>query len=218
MSDAASVAFPSVFHHFLDRLAESGRLLRLYTQNVDCIESSLPSLSSDHSKRPKDPWPTTVQLHGRVDRMYCQRCQWHGSLVPELFQGAQAPLCEECKKVDLRRNKAGLRPRGIGWLRPQIVLYDEYHPDDIAIWETISHDLRQRPDAVIVVGTSLKVFGARSLARKFCRAVRCRKNGVTSWINLEKPSLGRDNNLWDCTVQGDCDKVATMLSTRIWDY
>ena len=59
-------AKPTKFHHFLDGLACSGRLLRQYTQNIDCLESKLPSLSPNASLEAKGPWAKTIQLHGRL--------------------------------------------------------------------------------------------------------------------------------------------------------
>lgn len=38
-------AAPTVFHLFIDAIARDGRLLRHYTQNVDCIEQRLPEFS-----------------------------------------------------------------------------------------------------------------------------------------------------------------------------
>jgi NAD-dependent SIR2 family protein deacetylase len=71
------------FHHFLDQLAVSGQLLRYYIQNVNCIECTLPSISPDRDPSPQDPWPKTVQLHGRLDTDAPQ-----GSIDP----GAERPL------------------------------------------------------------------------------------------------------------------------------
>jgi NAD-dependent histone deacetylase SIR2 len=48
-------AKPTRFHHFLDGLACSGRLLRQYTQNIDCLENKLPSLSPNALLEAKGP-------------------------------------------------------------------------------------------------------------------------------------------------------------------
>jgi len=37
-----------------------------------------------------------------------------------------------------------------------MVLYNEHNPDDESIGSCASHDMRMRPDAVIVAGTTLK--------------------------------------------------------------
>ena len=45
LSSGMLEAAPTGFHHFLDQLAVSGRLLRHYTQNVDYNDRTLPSIS-----------------------------------------------------------------------------------------------------------------------------------------------------------------------------
>lgn len=57
---------PSPTHHFLKFLADSGRLKRIYTQNIDDIEAKVglkrvSSFSDDQLKH------HVVQLHGIVD-------------------------------------------------------------------------------------------------------------------------------------------------------
>ena len=42
-----SSAITGPFHRYIDQLAQQGRLVRQYSQNVDCIEDRLPSLSTD---------------------------------------------------------------------------------------------------------------------------------------------------------------------------
>ena len=77
-------ATPTVFHMLMDTIARDGRLLRHYTQNVDCIEQRLPDLS----KR-------TVQLHGRIDEILCRYCGWNGPRTSESFSEA----CSKCEEV-----------------------------------------------------------------------------------------------------------------------
>lgn len=39
LSEEASKSSPTAFHHMLARIARENRLVRLYTQNIDCIET-----------------------------------------------------------------------------------------------------------------------------------------------------------------------------------
>ncbi len=73
-----------------------------------------------------------------------------------------------------------------------MLLYREANLNDIEFDAIFWRDLRKGPDTVIIVGTSLKISGARRLTREFCRAVKIRKGGVTIWINKELPSLDKD--------------------------
>jgi NAD-dependent histone deacetylase SIR2 len=207
-------AKPTKFHDFLDGLACSGRLLRQYTQNIDCLESKLPSLSPNASLEVKGPWAKTIQLHGRLDTVVCQKCNYCSPLVPQEFQGSQLPPCPQCEDIETQRAELGKRLRGAGRLRPKILLYGEDNPDELAVEAVFKHDLRERPDAVIVVGTSLKVPGARMLAMEFCRVAKVgRRPGITLWINKERPSLPSGiDHLFDYVVCGDCDEITSLLS------
>src|ERR1051326_8137805 len=44
LTEKTREASPTPFHHLLATLAHDGRLLRLYSQNVDCIDTKLPPL------------------------------------------------------------------------------------------------------------------------------------------------------------------------------
>jgi NAD-dependent histone deacetylase SIR2 len=94
MSEMSRNAEPTPFHHLLASLAQEGRLLRLYSQNIDCIDTSMKPLQTQIPLEPKAPWPTTVQLHGSLDKMVCTKCGDIQSFTGELFDGPEAPLCE----------------------------------------------------------------------------------------------------------------------------
>jgi NAD-dependent histone deacetylase SIR2 len=194
-------------------------LLRLYTQNVDGIDTSLPPLATTVPLNTKGPWPTTIQLHGGLDKMVCQKCHHLSQFEASLFDGPTPPSCRECKERDgLRTMFEGKRSHGIGRLRPRIVLYNEYNPDEEAIGAVTRADLRSRPDAVIVVGTSLKIPGVRRIVREMCGVVRGRRDGVAIWINKDPAPLGKDfENCWDLVVQGSSDEVARRARMRRWD-
>jgi NAD-dependent histone deacetylase SIR2 len=78
----------------------------------------------------------------------------------------------------------GKRSCGTGRLRPKILVYGENNPDEVAVEAVFKHDLQEVLDTV--VGTCLKVPGARMLAKEFCRVAKARRRpGVTLWINKE---------------------------------
>ena len=219
LSSMASTAKPTAFHRLLARLSSEGRLLRLYTQNVDGIDTSLPPLASQVPLGHKAPWPKTVQLHGGLEKMVCQKCRHTSDFQPELFQGPEPPLCPECTEKDsVRTMHAGKRSHGIGKLRPRIVLYNEHNPDEEAIGAIVTSDLRSRPDAVLVVGTSLKIPGVRRIVREMCGVTRARKNGITIWVNQDPVPVSKDfDSCWDIVVKGDCDEVARRAALKEWD-
>lgn len=222
MSRLTKDAKPTAFHHMLATIAQEDRLLRLYSQNVDGIDTSLDPLKTcvPLSKSQDDgKWPRTVQLHGGLDKMVCSKCHELANLDPELFTGPIAPLCPRCEEInDIRTNHEGKRSHGIGRLRPRMVLYNEHNPDDEAIGAVTKEDLRKRPDAVIVVGTTLKVPGVRRIVREMCATVRDRRGGVAIWINNDPPPTGKDlEDCWDIVIQGPSDKVAKHAAMRKWD-
>jgi NAD+-dependent protein deacetylase SIR2 len=218
LSKLAAAAQPTPFHHLLARLAYDGRLLRLYTQNVDGIDTSLPPLATNVPLNVKAPWPRTIQLHGGLEKMVCQKCSHTSDFEPALFQGPKPPLCGVCTEKDSVRDVAGKRSHGVGKLRPRIVLYNEYNPDEEAIGSVVTADLRARPDALIVVGTSLKIPGVRRIVREMCGVVRGRKHGVTVWINNDVAPAGKEfEDCWDLVIKGESDEVARHAALRNWD-
>ena len=219
LSRMSEKAEPSVFHRFLARLAIEGRLLRLYTQNVDCIETSLPPLATQVPLNHKAPWPKTIQLHGGLEKMMCQKCRHISDFEAQLFDGATPPLCPQCVAADaLRTAHAGKRSHGVGKLRPRIVLYNEHNPDDEAIGAVTTADFRTRPDCVIVVGTSMKIPAVRRIVHEMCQIVRDRREGTAIWINHDPAPPGKDlEDCWDLVVKGDSDEVARLARLKEWD-
>lgn len=193
--------------------------MRLYTQNVDGIDTSLPPLMTNVPLSMKGPWPRTIQLHGGLEKMVCSKCNHLSDFEAALFQGPLPPPCTVCIETDkVRTDHAGKRSHGIGRLRPRIVLYNEHNPDEEAIGTVVSADLKSRPDAVIVVGTSMKIPGVRRIVREMCGVVRGRRDGLTIWVNHDPPPLGKEfEDCFDLVVKGACDKVASRADMKRWD-
>ncbi|KKA29124.1 hypothetical protein TD95_002336 [Thielaviopsis punctulata] len=219
LSAMTKAAEPTPFHHMLASLAEEGRLLRLYTQNIDCIDTSLEPLATKVPLNHKGPWPTTIQLHGSVQHMVCSKCNFLSELQGDLFDGPVPPSCARCHEEEmLRVTYANKRQQGVGKLRPRIVLYNESNPDEEAIGAVSMADLRARPDAVLVVGTTMKIPGLKRLVKELCAVTRDRRDGFTAWINLDpEPQSAEFRDCWDLVVKARCDDVATLLSLPRWD-
>lgn len=219
LSEKSAAAKPTEFHHLIAKLASEGRLMRLYTQNVDGLETSLPPLNTAVPLHHKGPWPRTIQLHGGLQKMVCTKCSNISDFEAALFRGATPPPCPVCIEADkVRTDHAGKRSHGVGKLRPKMLLYNEHNPEDEAIGAVTEADLRTRPDAVIVVGTKMKVPGLKRVVREMCGVVRGRKGGEAIWISREPPPAGKElENCWDLIVQGDSDTVAAHARMRRWD-
>ncbi|ETS87655.1 hypothetical protein PFICI_01483 [Pestalotiopsis fici W106-1] len=223
LSDQTKQAKPSAFHHMIASIAEEGRLLRLYTQNVDGIDTSMPPLATTvplaQVGEEKGSWPKTVQLHGGLDKMSCSKCSELYDFDGSVFNGPEPPPCPGCTEIDnVRTSHAGKRSHGVGRLRPRMVLYNEHNPDQDAITKVIKADTKTRPDAVVVVGTSMKIPGVRKLVQDLCYYTRLRRDGFTAWINLDQEPSGVDlKDCWDLVVRGKCDDVATLVGLPHWD-
>ncbi|KAI9670642.1 MAG: hypothetical protein M1831_005862 [Alyxoria varia] len=218
MSEITKTKKPTPFHDMIARLAHEGRLLRLYSQNVDGLETSLTPLETKIPLPIKGPWPKTIQLHGGLEKMCCTKCNELPDFDPIIFNGPIPPSCEACKKLDdVRTQHAGKRSHGVGMLRPRMVLYNEHNPDDEAIGAVAKTDMRTRPDAVLVVGTSLKVPGVRRIVKEMCGIVRDRRDGLTAWINHDPVPSGKEfESAWDFVIKADADDIADRANIGKW--
>lgn len=202
---------PTPFHDLLESLAKSDRLLRLYTQNVDFLDTRYQNLSTVVPVPPTGPWPKVIAVHGSLAKMTCTKCQVIKDFNPELFRiwKEDTPECNDCKRGDNARVAAGRRPLGVGFIRPRMVLYGEPGYDAINIGSCMASDLRNRPDALIVVGTTLKIPGTKTMVKEMSKAIGNR--GHIIWLNMDDAPGGEFDDVWDFVIKGDCQKVAELM-------
>lgn len=242
LSELSQAASPTPFHQALRSLDDRGRLLRVYTQNIDAIElksglsfgvpefdkrrarprskpkstgppiTDQPAISTSSPCPPDSPpmtpgsrymspaveVPRCIPLHGTLQTLHCQTCMHTFPLenyVSSLTSGTP-PYCPECTQMEETRQLVGKRARGVGKLRPSVVLYNELHKDGEGVGEVARRDLvgsskgkgRSGVDTLLVVGTSLKVPGTKRLVREFSKAVRAR--GCTTSKDAASASTG----------------------------
>lgn len=205
---------PTKFHEMLASLGKRNQLKRLYTQNIDGLETSMQPLKSEIPLSVKGRWPITIQLHGSIEKMVCQKCRYLADLDPGQFCEADPPDCAECCDRDTARLAVGQRSHGIGRMRPRMVLYNEHNPDEEAIASVMNADVKSRPRVLVVAGTSLKIPGVRRLVKNLCTVIRSRKDGVTMFISNE-PLPGKEfDNCFDLIVQGSTDQVAELVHLK----
>ncbi|XTI89227.1 DHS-like NAD/FAD-binding domain-containing protein [Cenococcum geophilum] len=157
LSTSTRSAKPTAFHHLLATLAHNGRLLRLYSQNVNGINTTIE--------------PLRTKLHRCVREIVYLKCYRVSNFQAELFNGPIQPICADYKDNNKFRIKAGKRSHG--------------NPNDKAIRSVIMSDLRARPDAFIVASTTLKVLGVRRIIREICRLVRDQVEAAPKGKDLE---------------------------------
>ncbi|KAF9237645.1 DHS-like NAD/FAD-binding domain-containing protein [Melanogaster broomeanus] len=239
LSELSQAASPTPFHQLLRSLDERGGLLRVYTQNIDAIESKSglsfgipefedkrhkprskgkpsPSASpadaiaftSSSSSQPFTSRLTPVYRHRRPKyrvvslftapsrRLHCQTCTHTFPLEDHMdsLTSGTPPYCPECTQMEETRQLVGKRARGVGKLRPSVVLYNEMHKDGEGVGEVVRRDLvgsskgkgRSGADVLLVVGTSLRVPGTKRIVREFSKAVRARgSNSIKDKDNSE---------------------------------
>lgn len=226
MSEAAK---PTPFHHLLQLLDERGVLLRVYSQNIDAIEEKcglsvgIPGCLQDQGGhnpvRGIFDLPRCIQLHGTLKSLYCPACS---GLFPtrdhitSVIAGIP-PHCPGCVSVAESRELAGMRSRGVGKLRPNIVLYQETHRHGAEIGEMVKKDVSEfkahEEEVLLVFGTSLRVPGAQQIVRLFsnalytgkkhCRSV-CSETKIRSvYVNLDMQSRYEWEGVFDAWIQGD---------------
>lgn len=202
-------AQPTAFHRYLEHLAVSGQLLRVYTMNIDGLETRLPSLKThvplDETKR---PLPKLIQLHGSLHTMYCQSCGYNAPTDKDLFVGPYPPDCTSCVEMIQARRDSGRRQRTPGGLRVRVLMYQHLPDalDTVAIGRILQKDVAKRPDLFLVAGVSARHEEVKKQILRLCDDVR-QANGQTIWINKELPP-GPLLKAFDWILQGPCDELA----------
>ncbi|KAI9144349.1 DHS-like NAD/FAD-binding domain-containing protein [Paraphysoderma sedebokerense] len=203
-------------HQFIRTLDTKGKLLRCYTQNIDCLEERVELSIQMVDKKQVGK---VVQLHGNMNLVACTICQARFDFTEEferVFIDGTPPGCPDCNEKSMMRAAANMRSRAVGTLRPDIILYNEHHPRGDLIADITMADLRKKPDLLVVMGTSLKVVGIKRLVKDLARQVHDLKNGKVILINMTEIATKKEwEGVFDYQVLGDTDKVVTLLEREV---
>ena len=232
-------------HKFIRTLRDGGRLVRNYTQNIDCLEErehmctdltvGAGSKTRFQAKFLREPRPRFVErgsalcggvecvlLHGSLVKLRCgicgTLCSWETDDRHSTTLSGSAPDCPSCTEHSARRQGRGRRGLAVGRLRPDIVLYGEEHPNASLIAPLITHDLSLGPDFLLIMGTSLKVHGLKIMVKEFAKSVHS-KGGKVVFVNRTKPPESTWGEFIDYWVEWDCDEWVMDLQERredIW--
>ena len=125
---------PTVTHSFIRLLHDKGLLLKLFTQNIDCLE-----------RRAGVPGDMIVEAHGSFATHSCIDCKaaYLDELMAKAIADSVIPSCSECQ----------------GLVKPDIVFFGEALPANFFA----SRQLPEEADLCIVMGTSLSVHPFASL-------------------------------------------------------
>ncbi|KAL2002627.1 hypothetical protein VTN02DRAFT_6335 [Thermoascus thermophilus] len=130
---------PTIAHSFVKLLYQKGRLLKHFTQNIDCLE-----------RQAGLPGEMIVEAHGSFATQHCIDCKspFPDDLMKQHVEKGEVPLCQRCN----------------GIVKPDIVFFGEALPEDFFLNRT----LPAAADLCIVMGTSLSVQPFASLPG-FCK-------------------------------------------------
>lgn len=194
---------------------------------ADAKTSSVDKPASKPDSGPSSPerdrGVECVFLHGSLRSLRCFQCgcvaNWDEcNRELQTMSGSQPP-CPRCEDATAARQERGKRALGVGKLRPDVVLYGEEHPDSQQISTIIQHDISLAPDMLIVMGTSLKVHGLKTVVREFAKTVHNRKDGKVIFVNYTKPAESVWADIFDFWVEMDCDSWIEDLKEKkpiIW--
>lgn len=128
---------PTRFHYFMKLIGDHNNLVRVFSQNIDCLERST---GLDPEK--------IIEAHGSFAEEFCIGCEKKADkehFTKQLLKG-DIPKCEHCEGV----------------LKPGIVFYGEQLPE--RFHECAETDLTDDVDLCIFAGTSLNVYPFAGLA------------------------------------------------------
>ena len=123
-------------HSFVSLLHKKGRLLKLFTQNIDCLE-----------REAGVPGDMIVEAHGSFATQRCIECktEYPGESMKEVVAKKEVPHC-------IRKSCNGL-------VKPDIVFFGEALPESFHR----NRSLPAKADLAIIMGTSLTVQPFASL-------------------------------------------------------
>lgn len=223
-------ANPTPFHKLLDSWTQSGRIRKIYTQNIDSIENKLNSFNNvnifkDFSTQLNENCKL-IPLHGTIKYTQCNKCYIIEPLQVNDFPIMDnihetinlIPLCSNCKELDQVRQIAGMRSRGVGQLRPKIVLYNEPHPEGEIIAKFINEDIKCKSlDCLLIVGTTLEIPGVKEIVNQLVKLKQSgkQKKLVIIFISNELPNakirkLFGDVGI-DLIVHGNCQDLVKLI-------
>ena len=191
-------------HRFVELLhAKTGKLARLYTQNIDGLEDQCTQLPRDK----------VIAVHGSMDRAECASCGQESDFDSfcEKVRTQIKDLSEQDETAPKESTPILCPSCNYRLVKPAIVLFRSSLPR--VFFENAPRDISD-VDLVIVMGTSLRVAPANSLVW------RAPKTALRVLVNREPVGwhLGvsyGEHATRDYFAQGDCDHVLLNLMAHL---
>jgi NAD-dependent SIR2 family protein deacetylase len=134
-------SIPTLAHIFMKEINDTGKLKRIYTQNIDGLEikAGIPS-------------DKIIQVHGNMDKWYCNKCKHEYTIKESL----EYKICQEC----IEKDKKNI-------IRPDIVFFGE----TVKLSNTFARKDFSKCDLLIIMGTSMSVYPFADLPKKMPRII-----------------------------------------------
>lgn len=218
LKESCSQAEPTITHHFLKDLANEGKLTRWYTQNIDCLEARLGlNCWTAATGCTQISQSIVVSLHGTLNQVTCTLCKVTANFTEDylsIFKSGKELPCKSCSEVSELRASLGKRKLRSGYLRPDIVLYNEPHPHGETIADFVRADMAKQPNLLLVMGTSLKIAGLKKMIKDFAKNMKSRvggENNLIVYVNKTPCSRAEWQNVFDYELIGECDQWIKFL-------
>lgn len=181
---------PTLTHSFISLLEKKGKLLRVYTQNIDGLEV-IAELPPDR----------IVECHGHFRSASCIDCHKSApdmkAVVTSITQQGKPPVCTHCG----------------GYVKPDIVFFGEGLPS--RFHRLLKPDMT-KADLLIVLGTSLMVAPVSMIPemvdRQKCKRVLLNRELVGNLDLAGKKNKHNKKLQQDIFQKGDCDDSIVTLS------
>ncbi len=194
-------AAPNKAHQALVQWENSGRLVGVITQNVDRL----------HQKAGQQ---RVIDLHGRLDRVICTRCQRTLARAsvqdfldlhnPDNLSGAFTPAPDgdaDLARLDFSRFKVPNCADCGGILKPDVVFFGDSVPKTVVAQ---AYAWVSQADALLVVGSSLMVYSSFRFVR------RAHERGIPI-VAVNRGKTRADDLLTDKIVD-DCETALQTLT------
>jgi NAD-dependent histone deacetylase SIR2 len=198
---------PTSTHYLFRNLRDEGKLLRVYSQNIDNFEERAGLKVGMEEK------DEVLSLHGNLGCVICKRNPSHKFRMSEeyieAFVNGKVVTCPACLT---EKPKLNLKPIVPGWLRPAILLYNEPDSDGEQISKLVTKDAKTPNTVLIVMGSTLHVQDAVNVMTNLSNAVR-KKKGLVLLVNRE--DIAHFRECFDFRIMCDADDFSAFLSSLV---
>lgn len=198
LKESLETALPTPTHKMLSYLQKKHKV-SIYTQNIDGLEKKAGIEEG------------VYYLHGTMESIVCTHCLHRTAYKVEDNKKLQDKMaCASCVTRLVQRSQQEKRKSPVGIMLPDIVLYGGPHDTT----ETVKGVQKEKSTGLLIVmGTSLKVYGVRNLLRTLSRKVK-NNEGIRVYVGISPPPKALHVH-FDYWIEGKCDDFSQSLMETI---